>query len=330
MIFPRVTKFVLILTVIFIVVRTILMLFLLLFNASFLTYNLTMEIMTTKEVAKYLKVNEKKIYALVQEGKLPHVKIGGKIGFPKELIDKWIIEKTEGEKDLYIAGSDDPLLRLIIDSFNKESNEATVFYAPCGSLKGLELLSRERAKIACCHVLNIEKGDYTPSYLERHLWRDDYLVIELFKRKQGLLLRKGNPLGIKSLKDLVSKNASFVNRNKESGTRLLLDFLLKEENIDPASIRGYEREVESHIKAGLFVLKGLADCTFGIAYVAYLLDLDFIPMFLERFDMVVPKELYFRSSVQSFISYFEQPQILRIAKEHPGYDLENSGRIVRK
>jgi putative molybdopterin biosynthesis protein len=288
-----------------------------------------MEILSAKEVARYLRVNEKKIYALVQEGRLPHIKIGGKIGFPRELIDRWIIEKTESEKDLYIAGSDDPLLRFIIDSFNKESRDVTVFYAPLGSLKGLELLNTYRAKIACCHVLNVDKKDYSSSYIERHLKRDDCLVIELFKRRQGLLLKKGNPLGIKGLRDLASKKVSFVNRNRGSGTRLLFDFLLKEENIDPSHINGYEREVESHMKAGLFVLKGLADCSFGIAYISYLLDLDFLPLFLERFDMVVPKDVYLRPTFRAFISYFEQPQILRIASDHPGYELENSGRIIK-
>ncbi|MCX7857856.1 MAG: helix-turn-helix transcriptional regulator [Deltaproteobacteria bacterium] len=287
-----------------------------------------MEILSTKEIAKYLRINEKKVYALVQEGKIPHLKIGGKIGFPKELIDRWIIEKAQGEKDLLISGSDDPLFRLIIDSFNKENDEAIAFYAPVGSLKGLELLDAKRARMACCHVLDLDTGEYTPSYVKRYLKGSDFIVIELFKRRQGLLLKKGNPLGIKNLRDLATKKASFVNRNRESGTRLLFDFLLKRYKVDPESITGYEREVESHIKAGLFVLKGLVDCSFGIEYVAYLLDLDFVPLFLERFDIVIPREIYLRPVTKSFVSYFEQPQILKIAREYPGYELEGSGRII--
>lgn len=287
-----------------------------------------MEILNVKEIAKYLKVNEKKIYAMVQEGKLPYVKIGGKLGFPKEVVDRWIMERVEGEKDILIAGSDDPLLKIIIDTFNRESKDATIFYAPVGSIKGLELLSTHRAKMACCHLLNINKKDYSPSYLGRYLSSDNFFIVELFKRTQGLIVKKGNPQAIKGLKDLLKSNIFFVNRNKGSGTRLLFDFLLSEEKIDPSLIRGYDREVESHLKAGLFVLKGLADCAFGIAYVAHLLDLEFIPMFVERFDLVLPEELIDRANTRSFISYFEQHRILKVVGECPGYDVENSGKIL--
>lgn len=288
-----------------------------------------MEIMNAKEIAKYLRINEKKVYSLVQEGKLPHIKIGGKIGFPRELIDRWVLEHVEEERNIYIAGSDDPLLRLIIDVYNRENKNSTIFYAPVGSVRGLKILKENRAKIACCHILDMEKKGYSSSYVERYLGKGDFVLIELFKREQGFYLSKGNPRGVRTFKDIASKDVTFVNRNKDSGTRLLFDFLLKEEGINPQSIRGYESEVDSHLQAGLYVLKGFADCAFGIRYITYVLDLDFIPIFLERFDFVIPKELYPKPHIKDLLSYFEQPRIFQLSKELPGYELSETGKILR-
>ena len=107
-----------------------------------------MEILSARDLSKYLKINEKKIYKLAQESKLPYTKIGGKIAFTKELIDKWILENTTREQNIYLAGSDDILLRRIIDLYNQR-NEGTVFYAPVGSVNGLRLFER----ICCKHVM---------------------------------------------------------------------------------------------------------------------------------------------------------------------------------
>lgn len=287
-----------------------------------------MEILSAKEVAKYLRVNEKKVYSLVNEGEIPHLKIGGKIAFIKEEIDKWLYERMQGEKDILIAGSDDPLLRFLLDSFNRESSDTFVFYSPCGSLKGLELLKERRAKISVCHVLDLIKGENIKTYSEKFLEGMDTVVIELFKRRQGLILRKGNPLGIRSLRDLVDKRARIVNRNKGSGTRLLFDYLIQKEGIEKNSLLGYETELESHIKCGLYVSKGLADFAFGIGFVAFLFDLEFIPVFTERFDMVIPRDHFVRSNVKKLLSIFKEPNLSALASEFPGYDFESSGKVI--
>lgn len=285
--------------------------------------------MSAKEVAKYLRINEKRVYRLVREGRIPHLKIGGKIGFPKELIDKWILETAQEEGNIYLAGSDDPLLKLIIDVHNKGTTDSVVFYAPVGSINGLKMLREMKAKVASCHILDVERRDYSPSYVERYLGRGDYVVVELFGRRQGLYVQKGNPKGIRSLRDLASKKVYFVNRNRGSGTRLLFDFLLREEGVEENLLVGSEREVDSHLQAGLFVLKGYADCAFGIEYVASMLELDFIPLFSERFDLVMPKEEYLRPQLKRFLSLFEQPSLSSLCRDLRGYDTTRSGRIVK-
>jgi len=151
-----------------------------------------MEILSAKELSKYLKINEKKIYRLAQEGTLPHVKIGGKVAFTKELIDKWILENTESEKHVLIAGSDDPLIRQVIDLFNAK-NEGVIYYAPVGSVNGLKLLQAKAASMSCVHILDMERRTYTLSYITRYLSSIDYQAVELFYRTQGLMVKKYNP-----------------------------------------------------------------------------------------------------------------------------------------
>jgi putative molybdopterin biosynthesis protein len=286
-----------------------------------------MEILSARDLSKYLKINEKKIYKLVQEAKLPHIKIGGKIAFTRELIDKWVLENTVREENIFIAGSDDIFLRRIIDAYNSKNN-STIFYAPVGSMNGLKALKKGAATMSCVHILDVEKREYNLSYLDRYLAKDGYVVLQMFFREQGIYLQRNNPKGIDSIEDIASKGATFINRNQGSGTRLLFDFLLNDKRIDPSLIKGYNTEVESHLEAGLNVVKGNADAAFGIIHIAYMLGLSFIPLFKERFDMVIPEEHYHSSHVKKFLTFFEQPALMTNIKDFTGYDASQIGNIL--
>lgn len=286
-----------------------------------------MEILSARDLSKYLKINEKKIYKLAQESKLPYTKIGGKVAFTKELIDKWILENTSREHNIYLAGSDDILLRRIIDLYNQR-NEGTVFYAPVGSVNGLRLLKDSGASMSCVHILDVEKKNQDLSYLDRYLVKDEYVVVELFTREQGILVAKGNPKGIRGMEDIASKNIKFMNRNQGSGTRILVDFLLHEKNIDPSKIQGYSSEIESHLEAGLKVLQGEAEASFGIRHVAHMLNLDFIHQFNERFDLVIPVDQYYYGHVKSFLAFFEQPTLLHNIRDFTGYVITKIGSVI--
>jgi len=286
-----------------------------------------MEIMSARDLSRYLKINEKKIYKLVQEGKVPSMKIGGKIAFVKELIDKWILENTEREQQLFVAGSDDVLLRNVIDSYNS-LHGGLVFYAPVGSLNGLRALQDSRATMSCVHILENAEKENDSSYVEKYLGADEYVIVRLFLREQGLIVPKGNPKMIKSLQDVASKGAAFVNRNQGSGTRLLFDYLLKEAKMEPQSIKGYGTEVDTHLQVGLNVFRGVSDVGFGIRHVAHVLGLDFVFLFKERFDMVIPKERYYSSHVKGFLAFFEQSSLLPNVRDFTGYDMEKMGKVV--
>jgi excisionase family DNA binding protein len=285
------------------------------------------EILSAKELSRYLKINEKKIYQLVRSSTLPHTKIGGKITFAKEIIDGWIAENTQREEHLYIAGSDDPLLRRIIDAYNKEES-STIFYAPVGSINGLRLLKSGAANLACVHILDVQKKEYNVGYVERYLSSPRYVVIHLYLREQGIYLTKDNPKKVRSLNDITAKHVKFINRNQGTGTRLLMDFLLQEKGIKTADVKGYDTEVESHLQAGLAVLKGDADASVGIKYVAHMLNLHFIPLFQERFDLLIPEAHSHAPQVTKFLARFDQSKLMQYARDFAGYNMAKTGSII--
>ncbi len=284
-------------------------------------------ILSAKELAQYVKINEKKIYQLVRESRLPYTKIGGKIAFAKELIDGWITETSEREQHLYVAGSDDPFFDRIIHDCNA-AEPGAIFYAAVGSMNGLRLLKERAANMSCVHIMDVEKREYNLSYLHRYLDPGSYVVVNMYCRQQGLYVQKGNPHQVHSVKDLADKSLRFANRNKGSGTRLLFDFLVNETGIQGDKIQDYDMEVQTHLRAGLKVLRGEADASFGIQYVAHVFDLHFIPLWKERFDLVIPEEYSHTRQTKKLLSCFEQGQLLPYLKEFIGYDTERSGSVL--
>jgi putative molybdopterin biosynthesis protein len=286
-----------------------------------------MEILSAREIAKYLKINEKKVYQLAKDSALPHLWIGGKIAFTREIIDRWILESTEGADHIKVAGSDDPLFRRLIDLFNGAGG-TIVFYAPVGSVNGLKALKEGAASASCAHLLSAETGRYDVSYIARYLGDGKYHVIHLFGRDQGIYTAPGNPLGLQSLADVAGKGLKFVNRRQGSGTRILLDFLLKRDGIAVEALKGYEHEVESHLQAGMQVLTGKAACAFGIQHVAHILGLGFVPCHREEFHFVLPEENLSGAPITAFTKFLEQPTLLRYAIDSTGYDLSRMGQVL--
>ena len=154
------------------------------------------------------------------------------------------------------------------------------------------------------------------------------MVVNLWHRKQGLILKQGNSLGIKGLKDVIEKKARFVNRNEGSGTRMLLEYLLKEKGWDNKEITSFANEVNTHLGVALKIFFGEADAGLGIEYVAHLFSLDFVPLKEERFDLVVPRELWSTKVIQGLIAYIDPVQISRLSRTLPGYNLKDTGKII--
>ena len=195
-------------------------------------------------------------------------------------------------------------------------------------MKGIQALSQKKGQACCTHLLDVETGEYNLSFLSRVLGSQKHVVVNLCYRSQGLIVKEGNPLGIKGLGDVVKKGARFINRNEGSGTRVLLEFLLNEKGLDSTEIVGFNDEVNTHVEVALKVLFGEADVGMGIEYVAHLLPLDFIPLREERFDLVIPKELWHTHVMKDFLSYIDTAAIQKVADTLPGYNLKDTGKII--
>jgi len=159
-----------------------------------------------------------------------------------------------------------------------------------GSMGGIRAISKKCAHIAGIHLFDPSNDEYNIPFIKKY--KIDAILIHLCKRQQGLLVQKGNPKSIHSISDLTRKDIRFVNRQKSSGTRILLDYLLRMEGIDPSAIRGYENEEYTHTLVALKIKKDLADVGLGISSVAKVFDLDFIPIKWERYDLLVLSRFY--------------------------------------
>jgi len=287
------------------------------------------ELLTTKELAEFLRLNEKKVYQLIKEGGVPHVRIAGKWLFPKGHVMRWLDERVQRERDIHMVGSDDILLARLLALYSREHFPGSLtFYASIGSLRGIQALAQKKGQACCTHLLDVETGEYNLPFLRRYLGTQKYVVVNLCYRNQGFIVKEGNPLGIKGLKDVVAKGARFINRNEGSGTRLLLEYLLREEGLDGKAVAGFADAVDTHLEVALKVFFGEADVGMGIEYVTHLFPLAFIPLREERFDLVIPKELWSTQVMQGFLSYIDPVQIQRLARTLPGYSLKDTGKII--
>ena len=296
--------------------------------------------LTTKEVAKLLKINDKMVYTLITEKGLPATKVTGKWLFPQKLVEEWldvtILDQQPSEflktslsdnNKLLLAGSDDPLFQQTLALFNKKSNGRVAFFANLGSMGGLKCLRWGLCHIGVCHLLQDDNQEYNFKYAERELARLPVFV-NFSMREQGILLQKGNPKNILSVADLAKPEVRIVNRPLGTGTRLLLDYELTKGGISVDQLTGYEKELSRHIDVGLEILAGKADAGPAIRAVAGLLNLDFIPLRWERFDLLIARERFFDEGIQKFVNLLQDRSFHKLAKTFIGYDLSFCGKMV--
>jgi putative molybdopterin biosynthesis protein len=297
------------------------------------------KLLSTREVAEYLGVNEKMVYTLVAEKGLPASKITGKWVFPVHLVDQWVEASTlnypAGSKApgiidarlIVLAGSNDLLLEKTIALFNRARPDYLAVFANLGSMGGLRALRRDLCHIAASHLLQEDGADYNFEFANRE-FNQVPVMVNFCRREQGFLLAPGNPKGISGVADLKKQKIHVVNRSVGTGTRLLFDRELKKAGLDPQKIQGYHREVNSHMEVGLEVLSGRADMGPGIKPVAGLLGLDFIPLRWERYDLLVTRDRFFDKPVQNFLGILQDAEFKNIAGSLEGYDVSAAARMV--
>ncbi|MCE5263119.1 MAG: helix-turn-helix transcriptional regulator [Deltaproteobacteria bacterium] len=298
------------------------------------------EMMNTKEVAGYLGIHEKQVYALIKTGRMPATRVTGKWIFPKKVIDGWIetnaksgLEQARQKSGripgaLLASGSNDPVLDILQTCLRKAHPEFFIFSANTGSREGLIALEKGFTDIAWSHLLDPETGEYNIPYLDKLVPSVKAVVVNLFFRELGFVIARGNPLRIRDFPDLGREGVRFVNRQPGSGTRLLLDHHLEKAGIPAARIAGYDREVFTHIEIGLAILSGEADTGIATAAVSSLLGLDFIPVTKERFDMVLDQSVFFQKGIQALMETLAGEEFRKRVGHLASYDFGSSGRIL--
>jgi len=298
------------------------------------------DFMSTKEVAEHLGINEKQVYALIKQKRIPASRATGKWVFPRKLVDEWIegdaqaglkearhkSRKVEGA--LLAAGSNDPVLDMLYGRLRRQHPEFYVFSANIGSTAGLRALENGFTDIAWSHLLDPESGEYNIPYLEKLVPSVRSVVVNLFYRELGFVLAKGNPRGIAGFEDLMREEVRFVNRQEGSGTRLLLDHYLEKEGLQRERIAGYEDEASTHVEVGLAILSGEADTGIAASAVSALFGLDFIPIARERFDMICDQSVFFQKGVQSIMEVLNGETFQNQVSGLKGYDFRGTGRIL--
>jgi putative molybdopterin biosynthesis protein len=202
--------------------------------------------------------------------------------------------------------------------------------AHAGSLGGLIALRRGEAHLAGSHLLDPETGEYNFSYIKQYLPDVPVVVVTLLRREQGLIVARGNPQNIASLKDLVRSDVRFVNRQRGAGTRVLLDYRLKELGIEAESVHGYKREEYTHLAVAAAVQSGVADCGLGVRAAARALDLDFVSVEWERYDLVIPQQFYESELLQPLLTLIRGESFRKVVAELEGYDSSGMGEVVRE
>ena len=236
--------------------------------------------------------------------------------------------REEIENTIVAIGSHDLALDVLANHLRRQHPERTLSSSNVGSIGGLLALKQDEAHLAGSHLLDEETGEYNISYVKKMLPDIEMIIVNLVFREQGLIVTKGNPKGINNLEDLLRPDVSFVNRQRGAGTRVLLDYKLHQMGLDPQNIRGYERTEFTHLAVAVAVDSGTADAGLGIVAAARALDLDFVPLLKEQYDLIIPKAHYESPFLKPLLSILNQSSFQRDVEALGGYDVSQMGQIV--
>jgi putative molybdopterin biosynthesis protein len=224
-----------------------------------------------------------------------------------------------------MVGSHDLTLDLLANLLGRYYPPVFLSSHSVGSLGGILAVKNGNCHMAGSHLLDPETGEYNFPYIHTYLNGMKVKVIHLVWREQGLFVQRGNPKKVKGLDDLLRKDITFINRQKGSGTRILLNHTLKNLSLDWNQIRGYEKEEFTHMAVASTVASGVADAGLGILSAARAMDLDFIPIAKERYDVIIPSIYFEDEKVQKVIETIRSDEFKRMVLQMGGYDVSRTG-----
>lgn len=285
------------------------------------------DMMDTHQVARYLRVKERKIYDLLKDKRIPALRVTGKWLFPKADIDVWL-QRSAGpagpakpeRAPLVVAGSHDPLLEWCL-------RQVGMAMLPGTSQAGLERVVAGEAAIAGVHLRDAASGEYNIPQVAEILAGRDVVLIEWARRRQGLVVAAGNPLGIGGLADLAAKQARVAVRQPGAGSHALFRTLLTEAGIDAADLTLQPQVALSETEVGLAILDGSADAGLAVESVARSLKLGFVPLHDERYDLIVERRAYFEPAFQALLAFTRGADFAAKTETLGGYDCGGLGRV---
>lgn len=288
-----------------------------------------MDLMTTAEVAVYLRLKERTVYEMASKRQIPCTRATGKLLFSRKLIERWV----EGRTDLpagydaapppIYAGSSDPLLEWAL----RESGSKLAVLTS-GSRDGLERLARGQALVAGIHIRDPGGDTWNVETIRREIPYPDIVAIRWAQREQGLLVAPGNPKSLRSLADLFETRPRIVLRPEGAGSRILFDSLVEQSGRDAAALDILPTEAQTEADLAATIAEGEADCGLGVAAAAKRSGLAFVALGIrESFDLVMRRRDYFEPPVQKLLRLARSDAFARRAASYDGYDLEQLGAV---
>lgn len=291
----------------------------------------TRRFMSVKQVADYLQINEKKVYSLASEGKIPGTKITGKWLFPRDLVDQWLLESSHGgvlTDRLILAGSDDPLLhRLVVKFANDVRAKALVSYTCTGTQLGLSLLSSRRADACAIHWGPVEESARRhPALMQAYPLHDQWVLVRIFHRQQGLMLSKRHS-ETDDVASLLKNTRRWVFRQDGAGSQRFLKEILAQHDVNEAELVATSH-ARSEREAASLIAMGEADIAPGARGAATEFGLGFVATGWEAFDLALYRGIYFRTLFQNLLEELKTPGTQELAKQLGGYRFDELGKLI--
>ncbi len=299
-----------------------------------------------EEIGKLLKISKGTVYELLKRGEIPSYRVGKKIRIsqsdlqvymhaaeapatPRAVNAPLAVERLIIENQGLIICGQDVVLDVLTRYLEKRNSMLRSLRSYVGSIDGLLALYKGTASITAAHLWDGETGEYNIPYVRRFLPGQRMVIINLVYRNLGFYVAPGNPRAIRQWPDLLKPEVTLINRDKGSGTRVFLDESLRNANIDPREIKGYEREEMSHIAVASAVARGLATAGLGIEKAAsQVRGVEFIPLIKERYDLVIYKNDLEKSNFQTLLTILQSEQFRDEVNGMGGYDVSRMGEIV--
>ncbi|WP_041580705.1 substrate-binding domain-containing protein [Bacillus sp. 1NLA3E] len=298
---------------------------------------------TPDEIAGIFKISKHTVYELIKRGELNAFKVGNKMRIEQSEVDRFKedmkaaprVEKKNKtpENSLHkypikITGSHDFVIEHLLKFARTKITSLSLQPAFIGSLEGLMTLYHGDSDVAAIHLLDPASQTYNIPFINQLFVHEPITVLRLAAREQGFIVKRGNPKKILEFEDLLRKDVTFINRQKGSGTRFIFDYYISLHDIAPTDISGYSTEEWNHLATASSVSRGVGDVTFGIHSAASQLDLDFLPVTNEQFDLVFRWNDQNKEALETLINLIQSSSFLESCKNMEGYDFSELGQII--